>query len=54
MRQTYQETHKKILDYLFELGQKKGLTNVKVTDITKGLRINRDFLSTLFRYTRCH
>lgn len=41
MRQTYQETHKKILDHLLELGQKKGLTNVKVTDITKGLRINR-------------
>lgn len=41
MRQTYQETHKKILDYLFELGQKKGLTNVKVTDITKDLGMNR-------------
>lgn len=41
MSQTYQETHQKILDHLFELGQEKGLTKVKVTDITKDLGINR-------------
>lgn len=41
MSQTYQETHQRILDHLFELGQEKGLTKVKVTDITKGLGINR-------------
>lgn len=38
---TYQETHDKILASLIELGQEKGLTKVKVTDITKALAINR-------------
>ena len=38
---SYQETHDKILTNLVELGQEKGLTKVKVTDITKQLSINR-------------